>query len=70
MNPSFGPVPRLIFRQPLESGHCYIELRVHTAQLIMNFLHSQLSKWVFRELKFTMRGRVYDLRASSARSIG
>ena len=21
MNPRFGPVPRLLFRQPLESGH-------------------------------------------------
>ena len=61
MNPSFGPVLRLLFRQPLESRSIYIDLRVLAAHLRMNFLHSKLLRWVYRELKFTMRGRVYDL---------
>ena len=46
-----------------------VELRVLAAQLRLNFLHSQLFRWVYRELKFTMRGGVEDLRLV-ARSIG
>ena len=52
MNPNFGPVPRLLFRQPLESGHFYVELRARAAQLRLNFLHSQLFRCVYKEHKF------------------
>ena len=51
MNPSFGPVLRLLFRQPLESRSIYIDLRVLAAHLRMNFLQSKLLRWVYKEHK-------------------
>ena len=52
MNPIFGPGSAAAFQAAVRIRSLYVELRVLAAQLRLNFLHSQLFRWVYRELTF------------------
>ena len=65
MNPSFRTSFTAAFQAAARIRSLYVELRVLAAEVRMNFLHSLLWRWVYRELKFTIKGGVYDLRAAA-----
>ena len=51
MKPSFGTSSADAFQTAARIWSLYIVLRVRAAQLRLNFLRSQLLRWVYRELE-------------------